>query len=256
MVNSGSDDLPLRIDDIFHVRTYDIDFRGNLNGTALCRYLLDVAGKHARILGLDLHSMIIREHTWVLSRFSFRLVKVPHLRDQIKIATFTAGVERLFALREFRILDSEGISIGAGSSAWLILRLDTRRPVRPEPFLSHIDSSKIPEQGILPERVSSFEGSEANANFHVRNHDIDANGHVTSSTYAEWAIETLPRSFHLTSVMTGITLEYLAETFYGEDVRARAQRTNDSGTEFLHEITAFNDGRILARAHTFWSRSS
>jgi medium-chain acyl-[acyl-carrier-protein] hydrolase len=255
MTISNFGDIPLQISDTFRVRTFDIDDRGNLSGSALCRYLLDVAGEHARMLGLDLHSMIAREHTWVLSRFSARLDKVPRLRDKITIETFTAGVERLYALREFRIFDSERTPIGEGSSAWLILRLDTRRPVRPEPFLSHIDISKIPEQGVLPERVPIFNGNESTASFRVRNRDIDANGHVTSASYAEWAIEALPRDFLLSSVMIGITLEYLAETFFSENVDVRAFRTGSSGMEFLHEINAVNDGRILARARTVWRRN-
>jgi len=249
-VNSG--DMPLRLGDTFRVRTFDIDDRGNLSGPMLCRYLLDVAGVHARMLGLDIHSMFAREHTWVLSRFSAQLDTVPRLRDEITVETFTAGLERLYALREFRIFDSAGADIGRGSSAWLVLRLDKRRPVRPEPFLSHIDRTKIPEQGILPDRVPTFEGADATARFRVRNCDIDANDHVTSACYAEWAIETLPRDFHRSAIMTGITVEYLAETFYGEEVDARAARCDSTGIEFLHEIAAVNDGRILARARTVW----
>ncbi|MBN1783740.1 MAG: hypothetical protein JW812_02105, partial [Alphaproteobacteria bacterium] len=116
------------------VRSYDIDQYGRLSPLPLCDFLLDAAGNHAQKLGLSLHDLQSRQYTWVLSRMILKMDIYPVWRDTITIHTWPSGIEKLFALRDFEITDEQNRVIGAGVSAWLVIDVESRRPVRIKPF--------------------------------------------------------------------------------------------------------------------------
>ncbi len=61
--------------------------------------------------------------------------RYPAWNERIKLETWPSGAERLFALRDFRVMDSEGEVIGMASTAWLILDIDTHRLIRPKEMI-------------------------------------------------------------------------------------------------------------------------
>jgi len=57
-----------------------------------------------------------------------RMVGFPEWGQNITVETWPKGIDRLFAFRDFRILNSDGTVIGAATSSWMILDHDTPAP--------------------------------------------------------------------------------------------------------------------------------
>ena len=119
----------------FTIASCDLNTKGHARLTSMANFFQEVAYYHASELGLGYHEMKTRKTTWVLSRMRIHMKRYPVWNEQIKLETWPSGAERLFALRDFRVLDSKGEIIGMASTAWLIMDIDTHRLIRPKEMM-------------------------------------------------------------------------------------------------------------------------
>src|SRR5512136_1438306 len=122
---------PLMWSESFRVRASETDARGRASIPAICNWLQEVAGNHATALDWAVDQLTAQGMTWVLSRLRLVLARAPRWREEVRVTTWPGGVQRAWAFREFQITGREGEELGRGTSAWLLLKLATRRPVRP-----------------------------------------------------------------------------------------------------------------------------
>jgi len=115
----------------FRARYYEVGHDGCVTIQALCNYFQEAAGNHATRLGVGMQKLMDQHQSWVLSRMLVQMSVFPGWHDEVTVDTWPAGVERMFALRLFRLRCGERM-LGFGTSAWLLFDLDRRRPLRPE----------------------------------------------------------------------------------------------------------------------------
>ena len=169
--------------------------------------------------------------------------------------TWPSGIQRLFALRDFRITDRNKRTIGVAVTGWLAIDAHTRRPVRVEPFLEKIHRAGS-ERALMNtlEKLPAIEQYECEQRFSVRNRDIDLNQHVNSVSYIEWVIESIPPTLQNTSILTELEINFLGEAHLGDNIISRFQPQNKDRTVFLHGIASEGDNQDLARASTVWEK--
>jgi acyl-ACP thioesterase len=236
----------------FRVRSYEVDAFGALAVPALAGYLQEVAGHHADALGVGLDLLRREGLTWVLSRARIELEAPLRLGDALEIATWPSGLERLAARREFEVRRGGDI-VARATSAWFVLDLASRRPVRPEraldPRLPRTPGVHVVDlaDGKLPE----LRHWDIQKRFHVRYEDIDVNEHVTNTSYLTWALEAVPRETWQGSRVRAIEVRFLAECAHGSAILSRAAGAGERS--FSHAVVHEEDGRELARVVTEWA---
>jgi acyl-ACP thioesterase len=236
----------------FAVHTYEVDAFGTLPLPALSGYLGEVAGLHADELGVGLEALMARGLTWVLVRQRIENPIPVRLGETIDIETWPSGVDRLAAHREFVVRRADGTEVARATTHWFVLDLATRKPVRPAEVL---DPRFPREPGPPAVPVSAAKLPELRAwdfqkRFHVRYGDIDANLHVTNTSYLTWALEVAPRDVFKSSRAAAVEVQFLAETHYGSAVLSRLARSGER--TFSHAIVREEDERELARVVTAW----
>ncbi len=237
----------------FTVHTFELDAFGLLAAPALTDFLAEAAGRHATALGVGLDVLMARGVTWVLARQRVELLRPARLHDTLEVETWPSGVDRLAALRDFRVRDAAGAELARATSQWFVLDLATRRPRPPEAVL---DAARFAQPG-LP-RAAEFTGGklpelarwDAEKRFQVRYADIDRNLHVNNGSYLAWAIEAVPRETWQDARIAALEVSYRAECLLGSAVLSRAAAGPD-GT-FAHAIVREEDGKELARLVTRW----
>jgi acyl-ACP thioesterase len=236
----------------FPVHTYEVDAFGTLEVPALSGYLQEVAGAHASQLGVGLDLLRGRGLTWVLGRQRIELPVAVRLGDTLEIETWPAGVDRLAALRDFRVRRSDGSEVGRATTQWLVLDVASRRPVRPEDVLDpRFQRALLPSVAPLARKLPPLEQWQHERRFQVRYADIDGNLHVTNASYVAWAIEATPVELWRASRPTTVEVHYLAEVLHGESILSRITPTGPAS--FAHSIVREGDGRELARLATTWT---
>ena len=231
----------------FAVRAYEVGPDERASVLTLADYFQEAAGEHARSGGVETFDVGAEGGTWVLQRLRLALLARPAMRETVTVETWPSGRDGLRAYRDVRIWGEGDRLLLQGTSAWFVIDVARRRPVRLPAGLERFGPAE-------PERVAAFgdppeapEAVEHARTFHVRRSDLDRVGHANNVRFVEWALEALPSETGLTDV----EVLYQSEAVLGDDVVSEAGPLADGAR--LHRLTRAADGRTLALARTLWS---
>ena len=202
----------------FTISSYDLNPKGQARLTSIANFFQEVAYHHASELGLGYDDMKSRKTTWVLSRMRIHMKRYPVWNDRIRLETWPSGAERLFALRDFRVYDSQGEVIGMASTAWLILDLDTHRLVRPKEMLEQfkmiIHDVRMFDENLdkiaIPDDVRILNQHE------VVYSDLDIVGHVNNVRYMEWCIDAVSTTDNAEQEIRELEINFNHEALFGD----------------------------------------
>ncbi|MEW6336894.1 MAG: acyl-[acyl-carrier-protein] thioesterase [Acidobacteriota bacterium] len=233
------------------VRASEADAAGLLSPRALCDWLQEAAGNHATALGWAVDQLAGRGLTWVLSRLHLRVTRYPAWRESVRVETWPAGAERLYAVREFRLTGTDEEELAVATSGWLLVDLASRRPQRP-PAEIHEMARNTPAR-VIPdrfERLGEVAASDGSESFTARASEVDLNGHVNNVALIAWVLDSAPHEHLETHRLAELEVEFRAESRQGDRV---VSRWATDGATRLHAVTREADGRELLRARTVWA---
>lgn len=168
----------------------------------------------------------------------------PEPEEPVEVITWpsrrTAGAR---AWREFEIVSAAGETLVEAATVWLIVDLQSRRPVRLPRFLLSLDFpardtrirfEKMPEREAAPDHVIHRT---------VALEDLDINEHVNNTAYIGWA-EALARWDR----MRRLQADYLGEALLGERIAIETWRL-EQGRGVIQRI---NGPRGLCVSVQWW----
>jgi acyl-ACP thioesterase len=219
------------------VRSYDVGNTGVLKPQGIFQFFQEAAANHATHLGVGYDELQTLGLFWALSRVKVEIVKLPAWGDEITLTTWPKGVDRLFALRDFRMSDREGHAMVRGTSCWLLVDIEKMRPRRIE---------TIPRSFPLNDKEHALQESldkiPIPAALHVRyerkvmTSDLDVNNHVNNTEYVRWITDCLEIGDGAASSIRSLQINYLEEAKLGETM------VFSLGREDKHPLTLFIEG--------------
>jgi acyl-ACP thioesterase len=239
----------------YQIRSYEVDCHNRLSVLSIFNYMQEAASRHAEALGVSIQQLLSENYTWLLSRLKIQIASLPVWKEQIQISTWPSGAQRLFALRDFKLQDKDNQAVAAAVSAWLVLDVQKRRPVRIGPFVDRL--KPLEGDHILPDTLDKLAGLEVRTHekkFVVRHRDLDINQHVNNASFVEWLVESVPVRVLNTSVLAELEINFLAEAFYEDHILAACHHQDSQNTSFHHSLIRQQDGQELVRARTKWRK--
>jgi medium-chain acyl-[acyl-carrier-protein] hydrolase len=233
------------------VHSYDIDYNSRLNVFSLFNYFQEIAWEHAGILGFGKEDLEKRNLFWVLSRVRVEIERLPLWTEKLTLITYPRGIDGLFALRDYEIYDSLGKRVISGSSSWLILSAQTRRPVR----LTDLDLQFVANDRsaleVNPSKISDPVGTPLKTeSFLVKPSDIDVNFHVNNARYVEWAYNSFPILHFKEFIPKVVEVNFLAEGKSDDNVDIELFKVSDEKN--IISIRRIEDKKELCRVHFEW----
>lgn len=240
----------------YNIRSYEPRPGGRVSISAICNQLQDIASRHADTLGFGYHDLEQSGHFWILARLHIMVDRLPGFGDRTSILTWPSGNERLVALRDYLISDSEGV-MGRATSSWVTMNVKTHRPDPPETVLHE---RFIPERDralAFPSKaVTRLKESEFAAEVVARRADTDINGHVNNVNYLDYCFEAVPEEWLAGRGCMGVDIQYRIESFAGDRLRASCSVAEpDNGLDtLLHGLTRDADNKEVVRMRSWWTR--
>jgi acyl-ACP thioesterase len=207
-----------------------IDQSDTLTIASVCDLFQEAAISHAEILGVGREAMKDSGQVWILSRLSVFMDRRPRFGEKITIRTWPRNSNKLFAIRDYDIhpLNLDETGIVRGRSAWLVVDLEKRRPLRPEAVVEKLPAN----EGINALPGANPPGNSPPPSLSVREFileqsvlrracysDIDFNGHVNNTRYIQWIQDLLDPEILVKAQQIRLDINYLAEVRHGETIR-------------------------------------
>ena len=236
----------------YPVRSYEIDSGGQLTIPALCNYLQESAGLHARELGASVDQLRREGMTWFLWRLHMKIDMLPAWGETVTVETWPAELGKPFAIRDFRIRRGDR-EIGLATSAWLLMDIVKKRPIRHLPPRIR-DLHPDPPRRALKDpfhRLPACEHPNSACDFTVRRGDLDLNGHLNHVATIVAMLEAVPAELAVHQLET-LEVEFRGEGRYGDALEARCEGTD---SDLRHVLVRKPDGKELARARSHWQES-
>lgn len=240
------------------IKIYDhyTDHSGKLFIKIFCDLCNDIAEGQTRMLGVDVDSLNEIGRTWMLHRLHIRINRMPERGDKVCLETWPSGIESLFALRDYRLLDEEGNVLVNAVSKWMLIDLEKRRPLRQTPHIVEMSTShhieKIKLDSILNEKEvkpDMTEGRQFTATFD----NIDFNGHVTQASYMRWITNALPFDFLKNYRLAEVEVVYEHEIMPDSVVDALySHHSLDGGVTVEHVLRNSQTGQRHCVAKSLW----
>ncbi len=217
---------------------YQTDSSWRLKPASFMDLAQEAANAHAAILGFGYDDLIQSKTAWILSRVNIRFIKAPLWRDEVTLATWHKGLERLFFIRDFIMTDKDGVECVKATSSWLVLNLETRRLVRDPELMDEgttcsdnaLDASAGKVQ--MPKDVEA----EMVMEHTVAYSDVDMLGHTNNAMYMHWAMDAVDYALASSTPLKELTINFNKETKAGETVRIfRSQVEKEDGLHIYVE---------------------
>ena len=240
----------------FNISSYDLTPGGEARLTSLANFFQEIAYHHATRLGVGYHDLVKEQIFWVLSRMKIRMLRYPEWDEKIRVETWPCGLDKIFAMRDFRIFSPDGRVSGMASTAWLVVDGRTRRPVRPSGELDqYAEGQDLPFEKRLKKIVLS--GDLHSVGIHrVAGSDLDVVGHVNNVKYMEWCIDATGRRGLEQSIGT-FEINFMHEALLEDSIEILGTPDNETetgqGVFFLGRREG--DQQEIFRAHLVWDHS-
>ena len=210
------------------IRNFETDVNGNCSLPVIFDYFQGIAEEHAASLGFGYDDMLKSKQVWVLSRMMIHINKIPRIGEKLHLSTWPKRTDRLFALRDYEIQSNREILVSSGS-AWIIIDMDSRKPIKPDGVFSHFNDLKqydavkeTPGKVTIPNEFShKMERT-------VRFTDIDINKHMNNGHYSRWILDIIPQDVVFNKTTSSFLINYTSELLFGDIVTVKAKQTSDN----------------------------
>lgn len=228
----------------FKIRSYETDEFNHLKISSVFNFMQVAAGLNAEELGFGYTQLNPRGIFWILSRVILEWHGNVKFDEDLIVETWPKGIERLFAIRDFRFYSQDGGNIGKATTAWLMMDAKSGRPVNPanerfdlplfdlQPAIDELPGkiAEPAEMTLLTKRSTVYS-------------DIDVNLHVNNAKYLEYIFDALQTKSIFPIRNCRIQVNYLKELKQGETISIMGSHDNNPGNEIV--VSAINQANQM-----------
>lgn len=231
----------------YEVRLEDLGKDNLATDIAILKMLEEIAEQNSFEVGFGLENLAETNSAWLLLDWKFEIIKRPKYKEKIDVETWSRKMERCYGYRDFEVYNKEKELIAKGTSKWVLIDIEKRRPVRIEDSVAE-KYAKYNDKGysVFENEIEKIEEiTEDNLQYireyKVQRRDIDVNKHMNNIAYLVLAYEMLPDEVYENNLFKNIRITYKKELRYGETVKC--YYTNK---ENKHIITIKSEDKINA----------
>ncbi len=226
----------------FIAEPFQCDFSKHLFMGILCNQLLNAADYHSHERGMGMKQLNLDGMTWVLSRFSMEIKRVPQMYDKYTISTWVDSIKRYFTHRNYSVKGAGGTEYAEASTVWAMIDVATRQPVNLMTYKDGYIANHVTDEygrGVRSSRVTLGDDLELRGSHKVMYGDLDPNGHVNSMKYIDHALDLLEPQWFKDHVLKFVDVAFVAEAYYGDTLKFYC---NEEDSALNYSIRSLREG--------------
>ena len=168
------------------------DANNNLSLKGLLGIFQDVASIHAEEIGVGYEKMLEKNLFWVISRIKIDIIKMPTINQTVIVETWPHEKGRAEFDRDLKILSDSGEVLVVGTSKWCVINTKTRFLQRADDVVYNGEVCPQKNYNEKFEKIKLPTGQPvAKFSYIVLFSDLDHNGHMNNTNYANLVVSTL-----------------------------------------------------------------
>ena len=216
-------DLTDKTSESLRVPCYMTDSHALLRPVAFLDLAQNIAVQGADSLHFGDDELSSRNCAWVLARQSVRFERPVRHKAQVRIATWHKGAQGLFFLRDYLLLDADGVPSVRSTSSWVVMDVTERRLVRFDALSDVVDATPQSTDHAIEEPAAKVGLPRESELTLIGTHrvlwsDVDYNQHANNVKYTVWALDALPEELVYDKQLKELTINFNREARPGETV--------------------------------------
>lgn len=197
---------------------------GELTNKSFLSLFENLAGTHSAYCHFTFSDLEKDHLSWVILSWKLRVYKRPKADQDILVQTWGRFSNKVFVLRDFKVLDKEGNVLAIASSKWCLVDSVQGRIAKMPDNLAEIYYKFYDESvfGItdLPRLQVPETKAISSDTYKIRRFDLDLNKHVHNLNYLNFAYEVLPLDVFIAPELNNVEISYKKEIKYGETIKS------------------------------------
>ncbi len=229
----------------FPVSTAEVDMFDRLKISALMKRQQEIGELHLIEFGTSSDKM--REEqgiAFIFTKMNIKVTRLPKSKENVTLTTWCSGLKGVRFTRNYVLRDELGVVLTEAKAEVTAIDLNTRKIVRPREingFQDFLYNEDLENTCPYPEKLTFFSESDKTYSRDVRFSDIDFNGHVNNTVYADISFDALPIKA-LENAIKGFEINFINEAVLGETVEVSVSSDDDglmvSGKTDAHDCFA------------------
>lgn len=215
--------LPLEVNWDLTIATYDVDKERRLKLSSQMKLQQEIGEMHLQQCGLPYGVLFDKGMVWVLTRSRAVIYRQPTLESHVYITTWEKGSRGAQFFRCYRFTDESGEVLIDACSGFALVDSHTHAPMRPKAFHDICDVENNAKETTCPrpEKLRLPDVMKPVGVRTVRYSDIDYNGHLNNTVYADLLCDFVPGGMH-GRTLREFGLQYCSEAVEGDDITISA----------------------------------
>lgn len=200
------------------IASYDVGPEGKLRLSAVLRYQQEAGERHLEGIGLGWQSMLEKGMVFVTSRWHTVVHRLPAMEESVTLTTWHRNRQGPRFYRCYAWRDAAGALLIEGVMLFALVAVESHRLLRGDEFMAQAPLADCP-RGVNcadPGRFS-VAGVVPAGEYRVRWSDIDRNGHLNNTHYADLMLDYLPEAYQR-RLPVEVDLHFAGESRLGDTV--------------------------------------
>lgn len=209
----------------FKIGYSEKDFNLVLKPSFMLQFLQNMATDNADALGFGYDEIVKHNLGWFLLKYHMEFSDYPENLEELTVKTEPRGYNKLFAMRDFEMLNGEK-TLGRAISAWTLVDITTKSMTgignvfEGNPYMKPHEKR---ETDLNYTKIKPLARVDKEHVFEIRYDDIDVNTHVNNSNYIIWAFENLDIDFRSSKKLKTLDMVFKKEIKYGSKVLSQVE---------------------------------
>lgn len=232
----------------YSIRTSEIDAQKRIKVDSLIQLMQETSMQNVLSLKLSVWDLEDKALSWVLLKKEIHIHSYPSVGDNIKIKTYPAGFERIFAYRDFKIYNSEDEIMATAASVWGLLDTKSRSLIK---IPSYEFYDVIPENELdrpsfkLSEKIEE----QHSITFNIMWRHLDWNHHVNNVVLVQKMLDAIPVEFLRSHTLSQFSIQFKNESILEDHLISSCEIVKG---EIKHTIKRVTDNVVVALAKSRW----
>ena len=214
----------------FPVSTAEVDMFDRLKISALMKRQQEIGELHLIEFGTSSDKMRAEQgFAFIFTKMNIKVTRLPKSKENVTLTTWCSGLKGVRFTRNYVLRDEFGLVLTEAKAEVTAIDLNTRKIVRPREingFQDFLYNEDLENTCPYPEKLTFFSESDKTYSRDVRFSDIDFNGHVNNTVYADISFDALPIKV-LENAINGFEINFINEAVLGETVEVLVVSIDD-----------------------------